>query len=680
MWIAEHEFGLRHKITVSLSVLIIFLISAVGYVTLSFFDEQLTATIAQNQSALIAGLACQIDKTLAANYPVAEVYEIIFKVERVFFIAATAGIVSVLFIVFFLIKHLASPLTLFTRHIEAIPAKVGEDRLFNLRTSDEIGRLSQAFNRLIGTLDRQSEALRKSEERYRTIYDLANDAILIQDIETGAFIDVNKRLCEMYGCGKEEAQRITVASLCSDEPPYTFHDALGWISKASKGEPQRFDWKAKNESGHVFWVEVKMRLVKLDGIDRLLITASEITDRKRAEAEKAILEAKLFQAQKLEAIGTLAGGIAHDFNNILTALIGYGSLLQAKMATDDPLRTYADQILKSSEKAADLTRNLLAFTRKQVLELNPHDINAVIRGIEKLLRRLLSEDIEFKTLLTDDDVTIVSDISQIDQVLLNLVTNARDAMPNGGKLLVETGRILIDDSFIKAHGYGKLGKHVFLSVSDTGIGMDEKTKARIFEPFFTTKQMGKGTGLGLSTVYGIVKQHDGFIAVYSEQGEGTTFHVYFPLADTQAEEDPRLHDIQVKGGTETILIAEDHGASRRLIKEVLDSNGYTVIETVDGVDAVQKYADSLQEISILVLDVVMPRKNGMDAYSEIKKTCPAVKVLFMSGYPGDIVLDKGIREKEFNFISKPLSPNALLVKIREVLDRKNDMQWVTDLN
>jgi PAS domain S-box-containing protein len=606
---------------------------------------------------------------LAANYPVSEAHEIIFNVEKKFFIAATAGIVGVLITVFILIKYLTSPLTLLTRHIEALPGKVGTDKLFNIRTRDEIGTLSRAFNRMIDALDRQSEELQKSEERYRTIYDSVNDAILIQDIDTGAFVDVNKRMCEMYGCSKEEAYQINVESLCSNEPLYAFQDALGWISKATKGEPQLFDWKAKVD-GRVFWVEVKMRTVKIDSLDRLLITASDITDRKRAEAEKALLEDRLRQAQKMEAIGTLAGGIAHDFNNILTALIGYGSLLQFKMATDDPLRTYADEILKSSEMAANLTLNLLAFTRQQVTELKAHDINAVIQGIGTLLQRLLSEDIELKTVLTDDDVTIMSDIGQIDQVLLNLVVNARDAMPNGGKLVVATERMTFDDSFVKAHGFGKPGEYVLLSASDTGIGMDEKTKERIFEPFFTTKQMGKGTGLGLSTVWGVVKQHDGFVTVYSEPGEGTTFHIYFPLAATKVEGVQLSHAIQAKGGTETILIAEDHSDSRRLIKEVLDSNGYTVIETVDGVDAVQKYMDSPQKISLLILDVVMPKKNGMEIYAEIKKLCPEIKVLFMSGYTGDIVLDKGIQEKEFNFICKPLSPNTLLLKIREILDKK----------
>lgn len=606
---------------------------------------------------------------LAANHPISEAHHIILGLGKKFLLAATLGGICILVMLFFLIKHFTSPLVEFTRHIMALPGKVGADKLLSIRTNDEIGTLSQAFNQMVGELDRQKEALQKSEERYRTIYDSANDAIFIQDIETIAILDVNKKMCDMYGFSREEACQIDVGMLSSGEPPYTKQHALEWTKKAALGEPQLFEWMAKDKSGRLFWVEVKLRLVAIGGVNCLLATVSDITDRKQALKEKAHLEAKFLQAQKMEAIGTLAGGIAHDFNNILTALIGYSNLLQIKMAADDPLRAYVDQILKSSEMAANLTQNLLAFTRKQVTELKHHNVNSVIQGIEKLLQRLISEEIELKIVLTDEDVTIMADFTQIDQVLLNLATNASDAMPNGGKLTIKTELVKFDDSFIKAHGFGKPGEYALISVSDTGIGIDEKTREKIFEPFFTTKEIGKGTGLGLSTVYGIVKQCDGFITVYSEPGEGTCFHVYFPTTAIKVEKDTVSHTLQVRGGTETILIAEDHGDSRHLIKEVLDSNGYVVIETVDGSEAVQKYIDFKDKIALLVLDVVMPKKNGMDAYNEIKEMKSDIKVLFMSGYTGDIVLDKGIHENEFNFISKPLSPNALLLKVRGILDK-----------
>ena len=747
------------------------------------------------------------DWILAANYPVTEANEIIFALEKKISEASAIGIIAILAIFFFLTQYFTHPLVKCIRHIETLPDKTGTDRLLDIRTHDEIGTLSQAFNHMIAELDRQKESLRKSEEQYRTIYNSANDAIFIHDLDTGAILDVNRKMCEMYGFSPQEARQMHIGDLSAGEAPYTHQDALAWISKAAQGEPQHFEWKAKEKTGRLFWVEIKMRRVEIGGTDRLLVTVSDITEHKQAdealreserrlsqiidflpdatlaigmdgrviawnraieemtgvkaaemlgkgdhaysipfygirrpilidlvflptgelekrysfvskqghcvlveteaplkgerhilwgiarplydsdgnavgaiesirditerkqeEAEKALLEDKLIQAQKMEAIGTLAGGIAHDFNNILTALIGYSSLLRAKMPTNDPLRAYADQILKSSEMAANLTRNLLTFTRKQVTEVKLHNINSVIQGIEKLLQRLLSEDIELTTALTDAEVTLSADVSQIDQLLLNLATNARDAMPKGGKLIIRTERIHFDNSFVKAHGFGKPGEYVLISVSDTGIGMNETIKEKIFDPFFTTKEVGKGTGLGLSTVYGIVKQYDGFITVYSEPGEGTAFHVYFPASAAKAAEDTIAHSLPIKGGTETILVAEDHGDSRRLIKEVLDSNGYTVIETVDGADAVNKYADFKDTISLLILDVVMPRKNGLDTFNEIRTFHPNIKVLFMSGYTGDIVLDKGILAKEFNFISKPLSPNALLLKIREILD------------
>jgi len=270
-------------------------------------------------------------------------------------------------------------------------------------------------------------------------------------------------------------------------------------------------------------------------------------------------------------------------------------------------------------------------------------------------------------LTVDKDITIMADITQIDQVLLNLATNARDAMPKGGQLKIKTKLIEFDDEFVRTHGYGETGRYVLVSISDTGIGMDEKTREKIFEPFFTTKETGKGTGLGLSIVYGIIKQHNGYINVYSEPGEGTTFHIYFPVIDITVEAGiPGFLDI--KGGKETVLVAEDNYELRELIKAVLNSKGYTVIDTVDGVDAVQKFTEYQDKISLLILDVVMPRKNGIEAYKDIKEIKQDIKILFTSGYTGDVVLDKGLYEEGFNFISKPLSSNDLLKKVRDVLD------------
>ena len=311
----------------------------------------------------------------------------------------------------------------------------------------------------------------------------------------------------------------------------------------------------------------------------------DITERKK-------LEQQLLQAQKMEAVGRLAGGIAHDFNNILTAIIGYGNLLKLEIKEDDPLNNYATQILNSAERAANLTRALLTFSRKQIISPKPVNINDVIKGISKLLTRLIGEDIELSTHLTDKDLTVMADTTQIEQVLMNLATNARDSMSDGGTLIISTDIITFDNEYIRAHGYGRLGNFALISVEDTGCGIDEKIKERIFEPFFTTKEIGKGTGLGLAMVYGIIKQHEGYINVYSDPDKGTTFKIYLPLIKSRFEVTDQIDAAPVIGGTETILIAEDDAQVRALTKKILEKAGYQVFEAADGAEAVRMYAQS----------------------------------------------------------------------------------------
>jgi two-component system, cell cycle sensor histidine kinase and response regulator CckA len=426
--------------------------------------------------------------------------------------------------------------------------------------------------------------------------------------------------------------------------------------------------------GEVRHVLVRARAVK-DKSGRIIKrygANQDITQRRQSEEEKVHLESQLFQSQKMEAIGTLAGGIAHDFNNILTVISGFGSLLRMDIREDDPKKVYIDQILASSEKAAHLTQGLLAFSRKQQISLKLLDINNTIRATSKLLKTLLTEDIELITKLSEDPPIIMSDASQMDQILFNLAANARDAMPQGGTLIIETGIVELDDDFIRIHGYGESGKYALLSVSDTGIGMDEATQSKIFDPFFTTKTVGKGTGLGLSTVYGIVKQHNGYINVYSEPGRGTIFRIYLPLVNEIVREEKEVR-IPVKGGNETILIAEDDNAVRGLIKTMLTEHGYSIIEAVDGEDAIDRFTKTEERIDLIILDTVMPKKNGQEAYDEIKKIKPDSKVIFTSGYTGDIILDKGMAEGDkFEFIPKPISPYVLLQKVRQVLDDSGD--------
>lgn len=386
--------------------------------------------------------------------------------------------------------------------------------------------------------------------------------------------------------------------------------------------------------------------------------------------EKMNLEAQVCHSQKMEAVGHLAGGVAHDFNNILTAIIGYGSLAKRKMAEDHPARYDLEQILDSADRAANLTRGLLAFSRKQIISPRLVNVNDIIKNIEKLIVRLIGEDIVSKIILTDKEAAVLADSGQIEQILMNLVTNARDAMPEGGSLTIRTEPVVMDDEFIRAHGYGKPGNYALLSVKDSGRGMDQKTKENIFEPFFTTKEVGKGTGLGLSIVYGIVKQHNGYIVCDSEPGKGTTFKIYLPVVRRDHEKTEAAARPPAPGGTETVLVAEDDVVVRRLMREMLTLHGYTVIEAADGEEAIAKFKEHQGRIQLLLLDVLMPGMSGKEVYDEIRNDGCDVKALFTSGYTADIIHKKGILDAGLNFISKPVSPAELLKKVRETLDRK----------
>ncbi len=395
---------------------------------------------------------------------------------------------------------------------------------------------------------------------------------------------------------------------------------------------------------------------------------------KKREEEKQQLEEQLRQAQKMEAIGTLAGGIAHDFNNILTGIIGYGHLLQKKVSKEDRAKQqYLEQLLSSAGRAAVLTQSLLAFSRKQVINPQPVKLNEIVKRVEKLLSRLIGEDIEMKTVYSEKDITVVADSGQIEQVLMNLATNARDAMPDGGQLIIKTELVELDDDYSRSFADDDTGKYALISVSDNGAGMDEKTRERIFEPFFTTKDPGRGTGLGLSIVYGIIKQHNGFIDVQSEPGKGTAFNIYLRSVETEMET-RKLDDLPDAGffaveGSETLLIAEDDEHVRRLVTHILKQAGYKVIEARDGKEAVKKFIENKDKVNFLVLDVIMPKKNGKEAYDEIRKIKPDVKALFMSGYTSEVIHKKGILDEGINFIAKPVSPDELLRKIREILNK-----------
>jgi CheY-like chemotaxis protein len=383
-----------------------------------------------------------------------------------------------------------------------------------------------------------------------------------------------------------------------------------------------------------------------------------------------MLEEQLHHAQKMQSIGTLAGGIAHDFNNLLTTILGCGQLLLMKTEFYGKTRTYLERIMEAAESAAQLTHDLLAFSRKQVAKPVVVDPSMIVDKIEKMAIRIIGENITLKVMHGGSDLRIMADINQMEQVLMNIIINARDAMPEGGVLTIRTEQVQLNEDFTKCHGGGKPGDYVRIAIIDNGIGMDSDTMERIFEPFFTTKDVGKGTGLGLSIVYGIIRKHNGYVTVSSEPEKGTTVEVYLPLADIadkiQATVPNAMHFERGKG---TILIAEDDQLMLNMLKTILEEGGYKVIESVDGEDALQKYVQNKEKIDMVILDVLMPKKNAKAVYDVIKVMDPFQKVLFVSGYTPEDIEKSGIFREDFNLIRKPFLPDLLLRKVREVSAR-----------
>ncbi len=513
---------------------------------------------------------------------------------------------------------------------------------------------------------RIEEALQKSEKFSRNILETVDEGFIVID-RNYKIVSANKAYLNQVKMLPEKV----IGRHCYE---ISHHANMACYKEGKEcpvkrtfdsGEPHTAVHIHHEKGTNLIYVETKSYPLK--DASGYTISAIEIINN---ITEKKKLENQLRHSQKMEAVGQLAGGIAHDFNNILTAIIGYGNLMKVQMGDDDPSKNYLQQVLDSAQRAANLTQDLLAFSRKQVISPKPVRVNSIIENVEKLLRRLIGEDVEMKVFLADDNLTILADSGQLEQVLMNLATNARDAMPEGGCLTIRTGAAVLDHEFIKMHGYGKPGSYALISVDDTGMGMDRKTKERIFEPFFTTKEVGKGTGLGLSIVYGIVKQHNGYITCSSEPGKGTAFRIYLSTTsrDVSWPENEGVL-LPASGGTETILIAEDDAVVRAFVKETLEQLGYTVIEAVDGEDAVEVFANNRDRVRLLILDVIMPKKNGKEVYEEIQKDRPDVKVIFSSGYTGDILYKKQFIERDFSFISKPVSPANLLRLVRETLDK-----------
>jgi len=490
----------------------------------------------------------------------------------------------------------------------------------------------------------------------------AADAVVITDHD-GTIAWINPAFTALTGYGAEEAigknSRDLVRSGVHDQ---AFYKQL-WDTLLD-GEVWRGEITNRRKNGTLYAEEQTITPVKDPHGD-----LTHFIGIKRDLTEQGKLEAQLRHAQKMESIGTLAGGIAHDFNNILTGIIGYGNLALMTMTGDDPQRVRIQHMLEASDRAAHLTKELLLFSRKQALDKKKVDLNLVVGQMEKFLRRVIGDDIEIKTAIGDTKLPVLADSYQIEQVLMNLATNARDSMLRGGTLVITTEAANLDEDFIAAYGYGKPGTYALITFSDNGAGMDEETQKRIFEPFFTTKDVGKGTGLGLAVVYGIIKQHDGNINVYSESDRGTTFRIYLPLIADNTENVTTLKQKEVPArGTETVLIAEDDDLVREITKNILTEFGYTVIVAVDGEEALRKFKEHADSIQLLLFDLIMPKMSGKDASDEIHKIKPGLKTIFASGYAPDMIQQKASLCPSIHLIQKPTPPHDLLKMVRDVLD------------
>ena len=510
-------------------------------------------------------------------------------------------------------------------------------------------------------------ALRDSEGRYRLLFESNPFPMWVYDLETLRFLAVNEAAERRYGFSAEEFLNLTIKDI---RPPEDIPDLLNWLTSQSGGLTEKANWKHQTKDGTVIDVEITGHPLTFAGRKAKLVLSNDVTERTQAEEALRNSEAQLRQALKMEAVGKLAGGIAHDFNNLLTVINGYSEMCLRRLPPHDEMYGRIDEIKKAGDRAGVLTRQLLAFSRKQILQPEVIDLNHVVVELSKMLQRLIGEDVDLLMRLDADLGRVKADPSQLEQVLMNLTVNARDAMPKGGKLTIESSNVTLGPEFAGRHLSVPAGDYVMLAVSDTGCGMDQATQARIFEPFFTTKEIGKGTGLGLATVYGIVKQSGGSVWVYSEVGQGTTFKIYLPCVDAPAQNlKTNNNNGELTAGEGTVLLVEDEAMVRQMAVEILKECGYTVLEARDGDEALLLARQHAGEIHLMLTDVVMPRMSGRELAEQLAVFRPNVRVLYMSGYTDDAIVHHGVLDEGTAFIGKPFTMEALAQKVSETLDR-----------
>jgi two-component system, cell cycle sensor histidine kinase and response regulator CckA len=505
------------------------------------------------------------------------------------------------------------------------------------------------------------DQLHKAQQEYREIVENAIVGVF-QSTPDGRYLSINPAMANMLGYDSPQEMMASITNISEQiyVDPQRGEELKNLL--AEKGVAKNFVCQAYRKDGSKMWLSANVRAIFRDSVVvRYEGMNEDVTQRK-------LLEDQLRQAQKMEAVGQLAGGVAHDFNNMLSVITGYSDLLQMNLPPEDPSHKHAEEIAKAGRRAAALTRQLLAFSRKQVIQPVVLDLNAATHELEKMLRRLIGENIEITFKRNPRLGRVKMDLGQVEQVLMNLAVNARDAMPRGGRLCIETTNIELDETYARQNVYVLPGSYVMLSVSDTGCGMDKETQLHIFEPFFTTKASGKGTGLGLSTVYGIAKQNAGYIMVYSEVGKGTTFRLYLPrLADAAKVSLPTHAPETIPNGTETVLVVEDEEPLRILARTCLESNNYSVLDAPNGAAALELAKKHPGRIHLLLTDVVMPGMSGRELANHLVALQPEVKVLYMSGYTNDLIDQHGILDPDTVLLEKPFTLRMLLTKVYHVL-------------
>ena len=533
---------------------------------------------------------------------------------------------------------------------------LSSERTFDAEDVDLASELARRAAAAIETA-RLVRSLARSEERYRMLFEASPLPMWVYDAQTLRFLAVNEAAIRHYGYTRQEFLAMTIKDI---RPPEDVDAVLASIQSAGgPGSTMPGTWRHRTKDGTIIDVEITAGRVMFEGRLAALVLANDVTERRQ-------LEERLNQAEKMEAIGRLAGGVAHDFNNLLTVISGYAEILLARVPA--PGEEQLREIAHAAEQAAGLTRQLLAFSRRQVLHPRLLQLNEIVGGMEPMVRRIIGDDVNVGVRLGGDLPLVEADQAQLERVILNLAANARDAMPHGGRLTIETAAVELDEDYVASRGEGTPGPNVLLAVSDTGVGMSEEVRRHLFEPFFTTKAPGAGTGLGLSTVFGVVKQSGGSIYVYSEQGRGTTFKIYLPGAAGEAQVAHGDGDAADERGSETVMLVEDDERVRNLVRMMLENKGYRVLAAAGADEAERLCAERRDGVDLLLTDVVMPEVNGRALAERLAGLCPSMRVLFMSGYSDEAVYRHGEISPNASFIEKPFTDRTLARKVREVLD------------